>query len=224
MNETTANDLDNCPLVTLCVCLHSSLHACSKWYKLSLRAEVDLSCARLGINHMTVCRASHRSEKMKLLIHTAMILDPNTICFIVPTLFQTWRLLREDWQSMSPVCSLQQAGGEVSNCGDCKNHGRVCYCYCLQPYVWSLSNKRILRSPHSPSSVGSRCRHNQTCRLWSPILSKRLRIYWFGKTFHVVALDLILLSCFSDSDRGVCLYGYWGLELVNRPRYTEGKY
>lgn len=25
---------------------------------------------------------------------------------------------------MSPVCSLQQAGGEVSNCGDCKKQCR----------------------------------------------------------------------------------------------------
>lgn len=39
-----------------------------------------------------------------------------------------------------------------------------------------------------------------------------------------VVLDVILLPCFSDSDCGVCLYRYWGLELVNRPRYTKGMY
>lgn len=34
---------------------------------------------------------------------------------------------------------------------------------------------------------------------------------------------LILLIYFSDPDRGVRLYSYWGLELVNRSRYTEGR-
>lgn len=29
---------------------------------------------------------------------------------------------------------------------------------------------------------------------------------------------------FSDTDSGVCLYSYWSLELVNRPRHTESKY
>lgn len=28
----------------------------------------------------------------------------------------------------------------------------------------------------------------------------------------------------SDSHCGVCVYGHWGLELVNRPWYTKGKY
>lgn len=43
-------------------------------------------------------------------------------------------------------------------------------------------------------------------------------------TLHVVANSLVLLSCFSDSDCGVCLHGYRGLELVNRPRHTKGMY
>lgn len=58
----------------------------------------------------------------------------------------------------------------------------------------------------------------QTYSAWSSVITNiEQKTYYFGTTFHVVALGLLLLSCFSDSDRCVCLYGYWGLELVNRP-------
>lgn len=44
-----------------------------------------------------------------------------------------------------------------------------------------------------------------------------------GWQMYIIAVYCFSTFFFSDSDRRVCLYSYWSLELVNRSRYTEGK-